>query len=176
MGHIAGLPANYPANLTDWPHNVTTSTPGPSLAETTVDDLFNAIALQEQPLPMWSWPMYSNLDYALTGMVNMAVAKDPPATHLELLQRDLFGPLGMNSTGINPDEDQAKRFAICSTDPSISVRGSFVFLVHPYSVANFLGLDGLGQPQSRTGPCRRNLHLSRRHGTHDPDASQHFEE
>lgn len=73
--------------------------------------------------------MYSNLDYALTGMVNMAVAKDPPATHLELLERDLFGPLGMNSTGITPDDDQAKRFAVCSTDPSIAVCGSSALFV-----------------------------------------------
>ncbi|EIM90913.1 beta-lactamase/transpeptidase-like protein [Stereum hirsutum FP-91666 SS1] len=120
MGHIAGLPANIPTNLTNWPQNTTTNSTAPTLAETTVDDLFNAIATTNQPLPMWSWPMYSNLDYALTGMVNMAVAKDPPATHLELLQRDLFGPLGMNSTALHPDDDQAKRFAVCSTDPSIA--------------------------------------------------------
>lgn len=121
MGHVAGLPANYPANLTSWPNSLNSTTPGPSLGNTTEDDLLTGVTTVEQPLPMWSWPMYSNFGYALVGLVNMAVATDPPATHLELLERDLFGPLGMNSTGINPDEEQAQRFAVASAYPSIAV-------------------------------------------------------
>ncbi|KAF8895826.1 beta-lactamase/transpeptidase-like protein [Gymnopilus junonius] len=113
-----------PSDLEDWPH---TKFPGDtaSVFEREYDEIIKAVS--EFPLvnAPYTYPIYSNTGFDLLGLSNVAAnllaSSDPskePQTHKELLKRDIFDPLQLNSSFFRvPEEEELKsNIAVPSKD------------------------------------------------------------
>ena len=66
-------------------------------------------------------PLYSNTGFALLGMACTAAnlaheGASAPKTYPELIRRDIFEPLGMDSSSFNLADENRDRIAVASTD------------------------------------------------------------
>lgn len=105
--YISGIGRDYPSNnLDNWPIDVPADFPVPPHR---FDDftkiLLDSVAKYPLILPQYSYPVYSNAGIDLLGLSNIAANRlassqsdQEPQTHRELLQRDIFDPLGLNSS------------------------------------------------------------------------------
>ena len=79
-----------------------------------------------------NFPIYSNVGFGLLGLVNIIAnvqasknKEQEPQTHADLLKRDIFDPLGLDSTFFsNPSPDQRGRIAVPNKDTGLAVRTS----------------------------------------------------
>ncbi|KDR85444.1 hypothetical protein GALMADRAFT_234319 [Galerina marginata CBS 339.88] len=107
--HLAGIGRDYPpSDVGDWP--LVDPPQSNSLASGHVrtpeyDELMDSVA--EYPLvnTPYLYPIYSNTGISLLGLSNLAAnrlasanASAEPQTHKELLKRDIFDPLELNSS------------------------------------------------------------------------------
>ena len=80
-----------------------------------------------------NFPIYSNVGFGLLGLTNILANvqasnnKDKePKTHADLLKRDIFDPLGLDSTFFSdPNAEQRSRIAVPNKDTGLAVRASF---------------------------------------------------
>ncbi|KAF8167663.1 beta-lactamase/transpeptidase-like protein [Crassisporium funariophilum] len=108
--HLAGIGRDYPpADLGEWPDNDPLEVPRQAGIPGRPERSYTSIikALSQYPLINipYEYPIYSNTGIDLLGLSNIAANKlqssDPagePGTHKELLLRDVFEPLGLNSS------------------------------------------------------------------------------
>ncbi|EJD43615.1 beta-lactamase/transpeptidase-like protein [Auricularia subglabra TFB-10046 SS5] len=108
--HTSGLGRDWPSgNVKGWPHDMTGSPasggppPTNGLPFPSHDALFKSIERLRLISPPNAYPAYSNTGTGLLGLVLVAAnkakyGKNEPDTYAELMQRDIFGPLGMNGS------------------------------------------------------------------------------
>ncbi|CCA69463.1 hypothetical protein PIIN_03363 [Serendipita indica DSM 11827] len=110
--HMAGIDRDLPDfNWDAWPSSPPIS---PALTPKTLEQIVAAIA--ETPLvsPLETTPTYSNSGYSVLGMSLLAVANKAAGTNMtypELLQRDIFTPLGMTGSSFAATPENAARIA-----------------------------------------------------------------
>lgn len=104
---LLGLGRDYPpADFGDWPKQnlIASATPDPEVPEISYEDFLAEIAKYPLVNPPYSNPIYSNTGFGLLGLVNIAANKlakngsAEPDTHKDLLKRDIFDPMGLNSS------------------------------------------------------------------------------
>lgn len=103
-------------------------------------------ALSQYPLVNMpdSYPIYSNGGMALLGLSNIAANKlanpnhsaDEPQVHKELVKRDIFDPLNMNSSFYRvPDSPLREHIAVASQNSEWAVsfcfKNKYYFFNHP---------------------------------------------
>jgi len=105
--HLSGLGRDYP------PEDFGEPWPRPLAVEDNDDKLkalmdvvsekefLNAVATYPLVAPQWSFPIYSNTGFDVLGLCNLGADKlttGKERTYRELLQDDVFDPLGLNSS------------------------------------------------------------------------------
>ncbi|KZV88561.1 beta-lactamase/transpeptidase-like protein [Exidia glandulosa HHB12029] len=128
--HTSGLGRDWPTGIVkNWPHDLFGSGPPPTNGHAFPSDeaLYNAIASTRLLSPPNALPAYSNTGTGLLGLVllaaNKAAAKNvkgEPATYAELVQRDIFAPLGMNGSHFLATEGNKDFIVTPSLHPEIA--------------------------------------------------------
>ncbi|KAG8221411.1 beta-lactamase/transpeptidase-like protein [Butyriboletus roseoflavus] len=85
-------------------------------------EVFDGIAQSRPVVAPYTYPVYSNTGYSLLGIANVAaniVANGPsaPLTHADLVQKDIFGPLGLNGTSFLVTEENIHNVVVPSLCP-----------------------------------------------------------
>ncbi|THH03569.1 hypothetical protein EW145_g6168 [Phellinidium pouzarii] len=117
MSHMSGLGRDWPPGNAEgvWPESLEgTGPPWYNGLPFPSDEEFME-GIIEYPLvaPPYTFPSYSNTGYSLLGLANVAANKkdegnNAPATHADLLHRDIFAPLGLNgSSFVSSDANKA---------------------------------------------------------------------
>ncbi|EPQ61275.1 beta-lactamase/transpeptidase-like protein [Gloeophyllum trabeum ATCC 11539] len=122
--HTAGIPGDMPPGpMTEWPHSLegAGTPPENGLPFPAPEDVLSALANFRPVVPPSYLPVYSDTGYSLLGMVNLGANTlwessqgDRPKTHAELLERDIFEPLGMRNTGFSSNVLDRSRIAVAS--------------------------------------------------------------
>lgn len=128
--HLSGLGRDYP------PEDVGEPWPRPLHAGAKEDELQTFIdegteeflrAVAKYPLvaPQYTFPVYSNTGFNLLGLCNLAAdesATGKERTYPELLQDDVFDPLGLNSSFYEiPNSRLAAQIAVPSSNSELAV-------------------------------------------------------
>ncbi|TFK53076.1 beta-lactamase/transpeptidase-like protein [Heliocybe sulcata] len=117
--HLAGIPSNMPPGpMPGWPYSLEGAgePPDNGLPFPTRESLLQAINSHSLTVPPGSYPVYSNTGFSILGMVNVA-ADGGSENHDALVQRDIFGPLGMSSSGYHISQLGKSKVAIPSNAP-----------------------------------------------------------
>lgn len=129
--HMSGLGRDWPAGVVSgWPFTMQGGGPPPTngLPFPTHDAVYKATAKHHLVSPPYAYPAYSNTGTALLGMAlvaaNRAASTDPsrePASYAELIQKDVFGPLGMNGSHFLTTEKNKDFVVVPSLQPEVAV-------------------------------------------------------
>lgn len=131
MTHMSGLGRDLPPGNAQghWPNSL--SGRGPpgfnGLEFPSHQQIFDGIAQSRPVVAPYTYPVYSNTGYALLGIANVAAniaANGPsaPTTHAELMQQDIFGPLGFNGSSFLVTEENIQNVVVGSLNPGEIVR------------------------------------------------------
>ena len=133
---MSGLGRDWPAGTVDgWPFDMNGGGPPPTngLPFPSHEAVYEATSQLRLVSPPYSYPAYSNTGTALLGMAlvaaNRAASADPerePGSYAELVERDVFGVLGMNGSHFLVTEENKKGVVVPSLHPEVAVR--FLFL------------------------------------------------
>ncbi|TFK53103.1 beta-lactamase/transpeptidase-like protein [Heliocybe sulcata] len=125
--HTAGIPSNMPPGpMLGWPHDLRGAGTPPDNGLPFPERQAVLAAINDLPpmVPPGAYPVYSNTGFSLLGMVNVAAdaanigsSGSGEITHDKLVQRDIFDPLGMNSSGYHVSQVHKSRLAIPSNAP-----------------------------------------------------------
>ncbi|KAJ6520024.1 beta-lactamase/transpeptidase-like protein [Mycena sanguinolenta] len=123
--HLSGLGRDYPPdNIGEpWPRPLAVEGHRPVM-DVGLEDLLNAVAKFPLVTPQYTFPIYSNTGFDVLGLCNLGaykLATGKERTHQELMQDDVFGPLGLNSSfyGI-PSNSLAPRVAVPASDSNMA--------------------------------------------------------
>ncbi|KAF8523515.1 beta-lactamase/transpeptidase-like protein [Hysterangium stoloniferum] len=116
--HMAGIPRDCNLGEIEWPPKERGGEPT-KIVPPTKEQLFELIARTPLVVPPYSYPVYSNAGMGLLGLANVAAnnAHEQPSnisTWADLAQRDIFRPIGMNSSSFKVTSDMAHRVAVAS--------------------------------------------------------------
>ncbi|KAF8120130.1 beta-lactamase/transpeptidase-like protein [Boletus edulis] len=123
MSHMSGLGSDLPPGNAQghWPKSLVGR--GPPLYNglefPSHQEVFDGIAKSRPVVAPYTYPVYSNTGYSLLGMANVAanIAESGPSepnTHAELVQRDIFGPLGCNGSSFLVTEENIHNVVVPS--------------------------------------------------------------
>ena len=127
--HMSGMGRDWPpGTASGWPWNTAGSGPPPingrpfPSQESVLEDLPNHPFVA---LP-WTLPSYSNtgigvLGLALAAADRVASGRPTALTHAELLQRDVFGPMGLNSSHFLATNFNRAKLVVSSVEPEVVV-------------------------------------------------------
>ncbi|KAJ6590024.1 beta-lactamase/transpeptidase-like protein [Mycena vulgaris] len=126
--HMSGLGRDWPpGNVENWPLDFHGAGPPPTNGLPFPEDAALVRSIAENPLisPPFTWPIYSN---AGTGMLGLALLEADRAarnatesiSYADLLQRDIFGPLGMNGSHFLASEANKNLVVVPSLAPEIA--------------------------------------------------------
>ncbi|EED80978.1 predicted protein [Postia placenta Mad-698-R] len=128
--HMSGMGRDWPpGTVHNWPKDMMGGGPPPTNGLPFPDhaSLFRAIERYRLTSPPWSYPAYSNTATGLLGIAlvaaNRAASKHPgqePAEYAELLQRDIFGPLGMNGSHFLTTDANKHQVVVPSLGPEVA--------------------------------------------------------
>lgn len=95
----------------------------------TREEFLSSIAVNRLVAQPYTLPSYSNTGFSLLGLANVAwnqakEGEDAPSTHAELLSRDIFVPLELNSSFFVLTEETKSRIAVASVFPEETVEYS----------------------------------------------------
>lgn len=129
---MSGLGRDWPAGDASghWPSSLVGQHPPPysGVPFPEPDDLLSSLTSHTMVAEPYTFPVYSNTGFALLGLANVAAANlhqncdSTIHTHAELMERDVFGPLGFNGSFFAPTQDNEKRLAVSSSEPWETVR------------------------------------------------------
>ena len=131
MSHMSGIGRDLPPGNAKghWPTSLFGGGPPGynGLEFPSRQEVFDGIAKSRPVVPPYTYPVYSNAGYSLLGMANVAAniaANGPsaPLTHAELMQQDIFGPLGFNGSSFLVTEENIQNVVVPSLNPSEIVR------------------------------------------------------
>ncbi|KAL1664547.1 beta-lactamase/transpeptidase-like protein [Schizophyllum commune] len=120
--HLSGLGRDYPVqNVHDWPID---KPGGTAIRQRPREEVFKAIAELPLIVPQYEYPVYSNVGMDVLGIANVEANKlasespdDEPQSHKDLIKRDIFEPLGLNSSFyVVPNEKLAAHKALPKKD------------------------------------------------------------
>ncbi|EGN94876.1 hypothetical protein SERLA73DRAFT_96244 [Serpula lacrymans var. lacrymans S7.3] len=123
MSHMSGLGRDWPPGDSSkaWPKSLDGAGPPHynGLPFPSHEQFFDAIAHNQLIVPPYTYPIYSNTGFSLLGLANVAASRafeggDSPQTHAELLQRDIFDPLGLNGSSFLLTEINQPHVAVAS--------------------------------------------------------------
>ncbi|EJD47198.1 beta-lactamase/transpeptidase-like protein [Auricularia subglabra TFB-10046 SS5] len=123
--HLSGMGRDWPSGtVANWPHdlNGAGSPPINGLGFPDYQGLLDAIARTRLTNPPNTYPQYSNTATGFMGMVLVAANKKKfgprePSTYGELVQRDIFGPLGMTGSHFLTTPANKKNVVVASFQP-----------------------------------------------------------
>ncbi|KAN0082374.1 Beta-lactamase/transpeptidase-like protein [Tylopilus felleus] len=127
MSHMSGIGRDLPPGNAKghWPTSLFGGGPPGynGLEFPSRQEVFDGIAKSRPVVPPYTYPVYSNAGYSLLGMANVAAniaANGPsaPLTHAELMQQDIFGPLGFNGSSFLVTEENIQNVVVPSLNPS----------------------------------------------------------
>ena len=131
MSHMSGIGRDLPPGNAHghWPNSIFGwGPPGHNGLEfPSHQEVFDGIAQSRPVVAPYTYPVYSNTGYSLLGIANVAAnvaASGPsaPSTHAELVQKDIFGPLGFNGTSFLVSEENIRNVVVPSLNPWEIVR------------------------------------------------------
>ncbi|KAH7914552.1 beta-lactamase/transpeptidase-like protein [Hygrophoropsis aurantiaca] len=127
MSHMSGLGVDWPPGdaSAGWPRSLDGRGPPifNGLPFPSHQDVFDVIAITPPVLQPYTFPVYSNTGYRVLGMANVAANQrfegpDSPATHAELVSRDIFEPLALNGSSFLATDSNSANLVISSFEPS----------------------------------------------------------
>lgn len=127
--HTSGLGRDWPpGTVSNWPEDLFGGGPPPTNGHPfpSHDALYNAIATHHLTSPPASYPAYSNTGTGLLGVVleqaNNAAGSIPPVnSYADLLQRDIFGPMGLNGSHFLTTKENKHLVVVPSRGPEVAV-------------------------------------------------------
>lgn len=131
MSHMSGIGTDLPPGNArgHWPRSTFGGGPPEynGLKFPSHQEVFDGIAQSRPVVAPYTYPVYSNTGYSLLGIANVAAniaASGPsgPSTHAELVQKDIFGPLGFNGTSFLVTEENIHNVVVPSLNPWEIVR------------------------------------------------------
>lgn len=133
MTHMSGIGRDLPPGNAKghWPGSVFGAGPPVynGLEFPSHQQVFDAVAKNRPIVAPYTYPVYSNTGYSLLGIANVAAntaENGPlvPPTHAELVQQDIFGPLGFNGTSFLVTEENRHNVVVASINSWEIVGGS----------------------------------------------------
>ena len=127
--HMSGLGRDWPpGTVAAWPHSMQGGGPPPTNGNPfpTHKALFDAIARHHLTSPPAAYPAYSNTGTGLLG-VALAAASSAAAgdasviSYADLLQRDLFTPMGLNGSHFLTTDENKHLVVVPSVGPEVAV-------------------------------------------------------
>ncbi len=127
--HMSGLGRDWPAGTAaNWPYEVSGGGPPPSngRAFPTYGDVMDDLPKHHLVSYPGAYPSYSNtgvgiLGLALAAASSAADGNDTMITHAELLQRDIFGPMGLNGSHFLATDENRDSIVVSSVLPEVVV-------------------------------------------------------
>ncbi|KAH9917603.1 beta-lactamase/transpeptidase-like protein [Fomitopsis serialis] len=126
--HTSGLGRDWPpGTVAEWPESLLGGGPPPTngLPFPSHEALYAAIAKHHITSPPASYPAYSNTGTGLLGVVleaasNVAAGDSFESSYVELLQRDVFGPMGLNGSHFLATEANKHLIVVPSLAPEVA--------------------------------------------------------
>lgn len=123
--HLSGLGRDYPPeDVGEWPAPISGSGYH-GLQDRGLDEFLHAVATIPLAAPQYTFPIYSNTGFNLLGLCNVAahnLATGKEKTFGELMQDDVFDPLGLNSSFYQvPNSRLAAQIAVPLSDSETAV-------------------------------------------------------
>ncbi|PIL23326.1 hypothetical protein GSI_14637 [Ganoderma sinense ZZ0214-1] len=136
--HMSGLGRDWPAGTAaNWPYEVSGGGPPPSngRAFPTYEGVMNHLPKHHLVSYPGSYPSYSNtgigvLGLALAAASSAADGNGAVITHAELLQRDIFGPMGLNGSHFLATSENKDSIVVSSVLPEV-VDDDFLNAMNP---------------------------------------------
>jgi CubicO group peptidase (beta-lactamase class C family) len=127
--HLSGLSRDLPPTNILNPTSPTEEWNG-TRPEVTVQSILETIRSTPLVAPQWTYPIYSNTGFCVLGWANLAAAQmatakeglQPIHTFPQLMKRDIFGPLGMNSSFFSVPPGYEGRLAVSRVQPEEAVQ------------------------------------------------------
>lgn len=127
--HMSGLGRDWPAGTAaNWPYEVSGGGPPPSngRAFPTYEDVMGDLPKHHLVSYPGTYPSYSNTGVAILGLALAAASSaadgnDTVITHAELLQRDIFGPMGLNGSHFLAIDKNQDSIVVSSVLPEVVV-------------------------------------------------------
>ncbi|KAL5499258.1 hypothetical protein ACEPAH_1776 [Sanghuangporus vaninii] len=125
LSHMSGLGRDWPPGSARgvWPESLNGSGPPGynGLPFPDHEEFMKGISENHLVSPPYTFPSYSNTGYSLLGLANVAANKaiegeQAPKTHADLLNRDIFSPLGLNATSFAVNEANKAHVAVASVE------------------------------------------------------------
>ncbi|KAJ7775676.1 beta-lactamase/transpeptidase-like protein [Mycena maculata] len=126
--HMSGLTREFPrGNMKNWPHSMEGTGPPPmnGCPFPTTEQMLKGLKKYPLTIPMYSYPVYSNVGMAVLGQVAVAANEafeksqnipDSPTTWAGLAERDIFDPLGLNGSSFVVTPNNKAHVAVASKD------------------------------------------------------------
>ncbi|TBU39968.1 beta-lactamase/transpeptidase-like protein [Dichomitus squalens] len=126
--HTSGLGRDWPpGTVTGWPDSLFGGGPPPTNGNPfpSHQSLFDAIARHHLTSPPASYPAYSNTGTGLLGIAlaaadSAAKGVSPAITYADLLQRDIFGPMGLNGSHFLTTDKNKHLVVVPSVGPEVA--------------------------------------------------------
>ncbi|KAM5544672.1 hypothetical protein V8D89_001570 [Ganoderma adspersum] len=126
--HTSGLGRDWPPGaVTDWPESLFGGGPPPTNGHPfpSHQNLFDAIAKHHLTSPPGSYQAYSNtatglLGIALAAADSKAKGVSPAISYSDLLQRDVFGPMGLNGSHFLTTDANKHLVVVPSLGPEVA--------------------------------------------------------
>ena len=154
---MSGLGRDWPSGSAhNWPYDADGggAPPANGLPFPTRERFFGAIEEHYMVSPPWAYPQYSNTGFGLLGLALVEAASAAYGTqlsHAELLKRDIFDPLGLNSTHFLVTGANKDRIVVPSFDSDIVVRRMSSLYAYRCAHAIIAGCGLHGHDESRRG-------------------------
>lgn len=141
LSHMSGVVIDWPpGNGTGyWPNELANSGPPPynNMPIPSIDMLYTALRSNSSIFltKPYTMPIYSNIGYILLGYVNaFAEAKHAnrtsPLDPDDLVQRDIFQPLGFQDSSLSVTDENRDRLVVSSSQPWETVSVLFFFFAN----------------------------------------------
>ncbi|KAJ7446452.1 beta-lactamase/transpeptidase-like protein [Mycena galericulata] len=128
--HLSGLGRDYPPTdvgerwPAPFPEDLKTSEKRTHMnASSKAPPFLEAVATYPLVAPQYTFPVYSNTGFDVLGLCNVAastLATGKARTFRELMQNDVFGPLGLNSFYGVPNSSLATQIAVPSSNSEMA--------------------------------------------------------
>ena len=127
--HMSGLGRDWPpGSAANWPYEVSGGGPPPrnGLPFPTYEDVMGDLPKHHLVSSPWTYPSYSNTGIGILGLALAAASTaadgdDVVITHAELLQRDIFGPMGLNGSHFLATTENRDSVVVSSVLPEVVV-------------------------------------------------------
>lgn len=169
-----GVGRDYPPiELNNWPdkHPWAVNDSSDAVPRRSYETLLRSVAKYPLINEPYLYPIYSNSGFDLLGLVNVAANRKAsdnpdaePSSHRELVQRDIFNPIGLNSSFYRVPSDLllSSRIAVPSQNADWAVRfnvSTVSFFSHSNTSRTMHSMTQMIQPEGSIAPLLTSLTL-----------------